>query len=67
MIITQIAELSDTERRAVEQCLGICDQLADVAHCGMQDVFNYFIEESDITGINEYQLKDTIQIGDIYG
>ena len=65
MEITQTIKLEDKERLAIQKVLSLCDEISDIAHCSMADVFNYLCENADIIGDYEYSIVDILQIAEI--
>lgn len=65
MIVTQTIQLEDSERLAIQKVLGICDEISDIAHCSMIDVFVYLEEVAEIVGDYKYSLGDTLRIAEI--
>ena len=65
MTITQTIQLEDNERLAIQKALGICDEISDIAHCSMVDVFEYLADVASIVGNYKYSLGSTLNIADI--
>lgn len=65
MIVTQTIQLEDSERLAIQKVLGICDEISDIAHCSMIDVFEYLEEVAGILGDYKYSIGDTLRIAEI--
>ena len=65
MKVTQTIELEDNERLAIQKVLGICDEISDIAHCSMVDVFDYLSEVAGVIGKNKYSIGSILDIHDI--
>ena len=65
MTVTQTIQLDDNERLAIQKVLGLCDEISEIAHCSMVDVFRYLVEVSDIVDEYKYSTKDTLNIAEI--
>lgn len=65
MKVTQTIQLKEDERLAIRKVLGLCDEIADIAHCTIPTVFHYLLDMSDIIGDYEYSIGDTLQIAEI--
>ena len=65
MEVTQIIQLSEDERMAIQKVLGLCDEISDIAHCSMRDVFDYLTAEADIIEDYKYSIGDTLYIAEI--
>ena len=65
MKVTQTIQLQDDERLAIEKVLGICDEIADIAHCSAKDVFDYLAEEAEIVADYTYCINNMLQISEI--
>ena len=65
MKVTQTIQLSDDERLAIQKVLGLCDEISDIAHCSMRDVFDYLTAEADIIEDYKYSIGDTLYIAEI--
>lgn len=65
MKVTQTIELEDKERLAIQKVLGICDEISDIAHCSMVDVFEYLSDVAGVTGEYSYSLGSTLNIAEI--
>ena len=66
MEITRTIELTDSEKRVVENFLDLTDKISDVARCSMDDVFLYFADNADM-GENGYEIGALHQLSDIGG
>ena len=65
MKVTQTIQLSEAERLAIQKVLGLCDEISEIAHCTMVNVFQYFEDVSEIVGEYEYSIGDILQISEI--
>lgn len=65
MTVTQTIQLEDKERLAIQKVLGLCDEISDIAHCSMVDVFRHLVGVSDIVDDYKYSTKDTLHIAEI--
>ena len=65
MKVTQKIQLDDKERLAIQKVLEICDEISDIAHCTMMDVFAYLESEANIIGNYKYSVGDTLDIAEI--
>lgn len=65
MKVTQTIQLEDSERLAIQKVLALCDEVSDIAHCSMADVFDYLEGESEIIGEYEYSIGGLLNIADI--
>ena len=65
MKVTQTIELEDKERLAIQKVLGICDEISEIAHCSMVDVFNYLESIADCVGEYKYSIGSTLHIAEI--
>lgn len=65
MTVTQTIKLSDEERLAIQEVLGLCDEIAHISHTSMTDVFSYLSEISDVIGNYQYLTPETLQISEI--
>ena len=65
MKVTQMIELESNEILAIQKVLGICDEISDIAHCSMVDVFVYLSEVAGIVGDYKYSLGSTLNIAEI--
>ena len=65
MKVTQTIELEDNERLAIQKTLGICDEISDIAHCSMEDVFDYLSEVAGVIGEYKYSIGSILAIQDI--
>ena len=57
MKITQTIELSDGERLTLSRTLKLIDQISDAVDVSMANVFDYFVDNSDITEDGHYSVK----------
>lgn len=62
MKVTQTIELNDKERLAIQEVLGICDEISDIAHCSMVGVFEYLSDIAGVIGEYKYSIGDTLNI-----
>ena len=67
MKTVQTIELSDGERLTLSRTLKLIDQISDVVDGTMNDVFNYFVENSDLTEEGHYSVKALHNIEEIRG
>ena len=65
MKVTQTIQLQDDERLAIEKVLGLCDEIADIAHCSAKAVFNYLAEEAEIVADYTYCISNMLEIAEI--
>ena len=65
MKVTQTIQLEDKERLAIQEVLGVCDEISEIAHCTMVDVFNYLESISDYIGEHKYSIGDILRIAEI--
>lgn len=65
MKVTQTIQLEDNERLAIQKVLALCDEISEIAHCTMKDVFEYLTYTAEITGEYEYSICDTLYIAEI--
>lgn len=65
MKVTQTIELEDNERLAIQKALGICDEISDIAHCTMTEVFEYLAGVAGIIDEYKYSLGSTLNIAEI--
>lgn len=65
MKVTQTIQLDDKERLAIQKVLELCDEISNIAHCSMVDVFAYLEGVSDIVGELKYSIGDTLYIAEI--
>ena len=65
MKITQTIQLQDDERLAIEKVLGLCDEISELAHCSMRDVFDYLAGEAEIVDEYTYCISNLLQIAEI--
>ena len=47
MKVTQTIQLNDDERLAIQKVLGLCDEISDIAHSSMANVFDYLIDTAE--------------------
>lgn len=64
MNITRTIELTDEERVTVSRFLKITDDIATIARCSMDEVFQYFVDTADLIG-DGYSIDNLHQIDDI--
>ena len=67
MKTTQTIELSDGERVALSRALKLIDQISDVVDDTMANVFDYFVDNSDITEDGYYSVKALHNIEEMRG
>lgn len=67
MKTTQTIELSDDERLALSKALRLIDQISDVVDDTMANVFDYFVDNSDITEDGHYSVKALHNIEEMRG
>lgn len=67
MKVTQTIELSDDERITLEKALSLIDKIADVVDDTMENVFEYFVVNSDPTEGKGYYVKPLHDITEIKG
>lgn len=67
MKTTQTIELSDDERLTLSRALKLIDQISDVVDDTMANVFDYFVDNSDITENGHYSVKALHNIKEIRG
>ena len=67
MKAVQTIELSDDERLVLSKALRLIDQISDVVDGTMIDVFDYFIDNSDITEDGHYSVKALHNIKEMRG
>ena len=65
MKVTQTIQLEDNERLAIQKVLGLCDEISEIAHCSMREVFEYLTDMAEIVDEYKYSIDDTIQIAEI--
>lgn len=65
MKVTQTIKLQDDERLAIQKVLGLCDEISEIAHCTMTNVFDYLVGEAEIIDEYKYSIKDTLYIAEI--
>jgi hypothetical protein len=67
MKTTQTIELSDDERLVLSKALRLIDQISDVVDGSMADVFDYFVDNSDLADDGYYSVKALHNIKEIRG
>jgi hypothetical protein len=67
MKTVQTIELSDDERLVLSKALRLIDQISDVVDDTMVSVFDYFIDNSDLTDDGYYSVKALHNIKEIRG
>ena len=67
MKTTQTIELSEAERLALSKTLRLIDQISDVVDDTMASVFDYFVDNSDITEDGFYSVKALHNIEEMRG
>lgn len=67
MKTTQTIELSEAERLTLSKTLRLIDQISDVVDDTMESVFNYFVDNSDITEDGYYSVKTLHNIEEMKG
>lgn len=67
MKTTQTIELSDDERKTLEKALYLIDQIWKVTDAPMEDIFEYFTVNSDLTTDGHYKVKALHSIKEIKG
>ncbi len=67
MKTTQTIELDDKERLAISRALKIIDEISDIVDAPMETVFEYFVENSDLTAGGQYAVKDLHSIKEMRG
>ncbi len=65
MKITRTIELEDADRLAISKVLAITDKIAIVTGCSMGEVFEYFLDKSEILSDNTFSITALHQIDDI--
>ena len=65
MKVTQTIQLSDDERMAIQKALCLCDEISEIAHCSMRDVFDYLTAEAEYVDDYKYSIGDTLYIAEI--
>ena len=65
MKVTQTIQLSDDERLAIQKVLGLCDEISDIVHCSMLDVFDYLRANAKVVEDYKYSIGDTLYIAEI--
>ena len=66
MKVTQTIQLQEDEKLAIEKVLGLCDEISELAHCSMRDVFDYLAGEADIVDEYKYSMHNNVfQIAEI--
>ena len=65
MNITQTIQLQEDERLAIEKVLGLCDEISEIAHCTMANVFDYLVGEAEIVDEYTYCISNFLQIAEI--
>jgi len=65
MKTVQTIELSDNERLVLSRALKLIDQISGVVDDTMESVFNYFVDNSDITEDGHYSVKALHNIKEI--
>lgn len=66
MTTIQTIELSENERQVVQDFLKLIDDMSDVVKCSMSDVFEYLVNEAEITDEwGNYEIKSLHNIGEI--
>lgn len=65
MKVTQTIQLNDDERLAIQKVLGLLDEISNIAHSSMADVFDYLVDTAEIVGDFEYSIRDTLYIAEI--
>ena len=65
MKVTQTIQLNDDERLAIQKVLGLCDEISDISHCTMANVFDYLVDTAEIVGDFKYSIRDTLYIAEI--
>jgi hypothetical protein len=67
MKAVQTIELSDDERLVLSKALRLIDQISDVVDDTMVNVFDYFIDNSDLTDDGRYSVKALHNIKEMRG
>jgi hypothetical protein len=67
MKTVQTIELSEAERLTLSKTLRLIDQISDVVDDTMESVFNYFVDNSDITEDGSYSVKALHNIEEMRG
>jgi hypothetical protein len=67
MRTVQTIELSDDERLVLSKALRLIDQISDVVDDTMVNVFDYFIDNSDLTDDGYYSVKALHNIKEMRG
>lgn len=67
MKATQTIELSEAERITLSKTLKLIDQISDVVDDTMANVFDYFVDNSDITEDGYYSVKALHNIEEMRG
>lgn len=65
MEVIQTIQLEDNERLAIQKVLALCDEISEIAHCSMANVFDYLIDVSEIVDEYKYSIGDMLQIAEI--
>ena len=65
MKTVQTIELSDDERTALEKALHLIDRISDTTNVSMSDIFDYFVDNSDLTYAGRYIVKPLHNIEDM--
>ena len=65
MTITRTIDLDDDDRKAICNVLKLTDSIATVTGCSMEEVFAYFVDESEILADNTFGITAVHQIDDI--
>lgn len=67
MKVVKTIELSDGERLVLSRALKLIDQISDVVDDTMTSVFDYFVDNSDITEDGHYSVKALHNIEEMRG
>ena len=65
MKTVQTIELSDDERTVLEKALHLIDRISDTTNVSMSDIFDYFVDNSDLTDVGRYIVKPLHNIEDM--
>lgn len=65
MTTMQTIELSENERRVVQDFLKLIDEMSDVVKCSMSDVFEYLVDVAEIDEWNNYKIESLHNISEI--